>query len=155
MWTRSVRRVMYLHTWRNVAWRLSFRSIRHAHWLLFLWLVWHHWLKFCYYISSLILHLLCCLTVTCTKKPKVLAILQCDLDSRTFIWCVRPLQIYRRSIMSHNFVTAIMKKLIKIKIGKYLALHYDHKSKITVGISIFPQTQEPSPALYRNLISIW
>jgi len=47
MCTRSVRRVTQLHTWMNIAWRLSFRSIRHAHWPLFLWHVWHHSLKFC------------------------------------------------------------------------------------------------------------
>jgi len=47
MCTRSVRRVMQLDTWINLAWRVSFRSIRHAHWPLFLWHVWHHSLKFC------------------------------------------------------------------------------------------------------------
>jgi len=47
MCTRSVRWVMQLDTWLNLAWRLSFRSIRHAHWPLCLWHVWHHSLKFC------------------------------------------------------------------------------------------------------------
>ena len=47
MCTRSVRKVMQLNTWMNMAWRLSFRLIRHAHWPLFLWHVWHHSLKFC------------------------------------------------------------------------------------------------------------
>jgi len=47
MCTRCVRRVMQLDTWMNTAWRLSFRSIRHAHRPLFLWHVWHHSLKFC------------------------------------------------------------------------------------------------------------
>jgi hypothetical protein len=45
--TRSVRRVMQLDTWLNLAWWLSFRSILHAHWPLFPWHVWHHSLKFC------------------------------------------------------------------------------------------------------------
>jgi len=45
--TRSLRRVMQLDGWMNLAWRLSFRSIRHAHWPLFQWHVWHHSLKFC------------------------------------------------------------------------------------------------------------
>ena len=45
MCTRSVRRVIQLDTWMNLAWWLSFRSIRHAHWLLSLWHVWHHSLK--------------------------------------------------------------------------------------------------------------
>jgi len=47
MCTRSVQGVMQLDTWMNLAWWLSFRSIHHAHWLLFLWHVWHHSLKFC------------------------------------------------------------------------------------------------------------
>jgi len=47
MCTRSVQRVMQLDTWTNLAWRLSFRSIRHAHWPLFLWHTSHHSLKFC------------------------------------------------------------------------------------------------------------
>ena len=46
MCTRSVRRVVQLDTWMNVAWQLSFKSICHAHWPLFLWHVWHHSLKF-------------------------------------------------------------------------------------------------------------
>jgi len=47
MCTRSVRRVMQLDTWMNLAWWLSFRSIRHAHWPLCPWHIWHHSLKFC------------------------------------------------------------------------------------------------------------
>jgi len=47
MCTRSVRGVMQLDTWINLAWQLSFRSIRHAHWLLSQWHVWHRPLKFC------------------------------------------------------------------------------------------------------------
>jgi len=47
MCTRSVGRVLQLDTGMNLAWRLWFRSICHAHWLLFLWHVWHHSLKCC------------------------------------------------------------------------------------------------------------
>jgi len=78
MCTRSVRRVMQLDTWMNSTWRLSFRSICRAHWPLCLWHVWHQSLKFCYHISSLILHLLSRLTVTCKWKLNVWAVLQCD-----------------------------------------------------------------------------
>jgi hypothetical protein len=47
MCTSSVRRVMQLDIWMKSPWGLSIRSIRHAHWPLFLWHVWHHSLKFC------------------------------------------------------------------------------------------------------------
>jgi len=155
MCTRSVQRVLQLDTWMNAAWRLSFGSSRHAHWLLFLWHLWHLSLNFCYYISSLILLWLCHFTVTCRKKRNVLAVLQCDLDSRNFTWCIEPSHMCRRIIMSHNLVTEIKKKLIHSKIGKQLAFHCNQTSKITVCISIHPQTQEPSPSLCRNPISIW
>jgi len=155
MCTRSVRRVMQLVTWMNLALQLSFRSIRHAHWPLFLWHVWHHSLKFCSHILSLILHLLCHVTVTCKKKPKVMAVIQPNFDSRTFTWSVRPLHIHRRIIMSHNLVTQIKKKLTHSKISKQLAFHHDQMSKITVCTSIVEQTQELSPSLRQNPISIW
>jgi len=155
MCTWSVRRVMQLDTWMNAAWQLSFRSICHVHWPLILWHLWHHSLQFCEHISSLILLLVCHLTVTCRNKPNVLAVLQCNLDSRTFTLCIRPLHIHWRIIMSHNLVTEIKKKLTSSKIGKQLAFHRDQRSKITVCISIVPQTQKPSPSLRRNQISIW
>jgi len=115
--TRSVRRVMQLDTCMNLAWQLSFRSIRHAHWPLFLWHLSHHSLKFCYRILSLILLLNCHLTATCRKTPHVLAVLQAELESRTFRWCVRPLHMHRRIIMSHNFVTEFKKQLTCSEIG--------------------------------------
>jgi hypothetical protein len=109
MCTRCVRQVMQLDTWMNSEWRLSFISIRGPHWPHFLWHVWHHSLKFCYHISSLTLLLLCCLTVTCTRKLNVWAVLQCNLDFRMFTWCVRPLHMHRQIIISHNLVTEIKK----------------------------------------------
>jgi len=155
MCTRSVRRVMQFDTWMHLPWRMSFRSIRHAHWPLFLWNVWHRSLKFWYHISSLILLLHCHFIVTCRKKLLILAILQCDVNSRTFTWCIRPLHMQRQIIMSHNFVTEIKNKLTRSEIGKQLAFQRDRTSQITVCISILPQTQEPSPSLRRNPISIW
>jgi len=155
MCTWSVQRVMQLDTWMNTAWRLSFRSIRHVNWPLLLWHVWHHSLKFCYHISSLILLLLCHLTVTCRIKSNVMAVLQPDLDFRTFRWCVWTLHMHRRIIMSHNSDTEIKQKMTCSKIGKQLAFHRDQTSKSTVCTSILPQTQEPSPSLRRNPISIW
>jgi len=47
MCTRSVRRVTQWDTCMNLAWRLSFKWIRHAHRPLCIWHVWHHSLKFC------------------------------------------------------------------------------------------------------------
>jgi len=154
MCTRSVRRVMQLDTWMNTAWWLSFKSIRHANWPLLLWHVWHHSLKFCEHTSSLILLLLCHLTVSCRIKSNVMAVLQPDLDFRTFTWCVRPLHMHRWIIMSHNLVTEIKEKLTRSKIGKQLAFHHDQTSKGAVCTAILPQTQEPSPYLRRNPISI-
>jgi hypothetical protein len=155
MCTRSVRRVMQLDRWMNTAWRLWFRSIRHANWPLLLWHIWHHSFKFCYYISSLILLFLFHLIVTCRIKSNVMAVLQPYLDFRTFTWCVRPLHMHRRIIMSQNLVTDIKQKLTRSPIGKQLAFHHDQTSKSTVCTSIVPQTQEPSPSLRRNPISIW
>jgi len=153
--TRSEWRVMQLDTWMNLAWRLSFSSICHANWPLFLWHVWHHSLKFCLHISSLILLLPCHVIVTCRKKLHVLPVLRCDLDSSTFTWCVWPLHMHRWIIVSHNCVTEIKKQLTRSEIGKQLAFHRDRTSKITVCTSILLRTQEPSPYLHRNLISIW
>jgi len=55
----------------------------------------------------------------------MLAVFQCDLDSRTFTWCVRPLHMHRQIIMSHNLVTEIKKKLTRSEIVKQLAFHCD------------------------------
>ena len=155
MCTRSVRKVMQLDTWMNMAWRLSYKLIRHAHWPLFLWHVWYHSLKFCYHISSLILLLLCHLRVTCRSKPNVMAVLQPDLGFRTFTWCVRSLHMHRRIIISHNLVTEIKPKLTGSKIGIQLAFHHNQTSKSTVCTTRLPQTLEPLPSLRRNPICIW
>jgi hypothetical protein len=155
MCTRSVRRVMQLDTWMDTAWRLSFSLIRHALWPLFLWHVWHHSLKFCYHISSLIYILLCHLTDTCRIKPNVMATLQPDLDFRTFTWWVRPLHMHRGILISYNLVTEIKQNLTRIKIGKQLTFHRDQTSKSTVCTTILLRTKDPSPSLHRNPISIW
>jgi hypothetical protein len=57
--------------------------------------------------------------------------------------------------MSQLLVTEIKQMLTGSKIGKQLAFHRDRKSKITICTSILPLTQETSPSLHRNLISIW
>jgi len=155
MCTRSVQRVIQLNTWMNTAWRLSFETIRHAHWPLFPWHVWHHSLKFCSHISWWILPFLCHLTVTCRIKLNVMTVLQPDLGFRTFTRCVRTLHMHRRIIMSHNLVAEFQQKQTHSKIGKQLAFHSEQTSKITVCTSIVPQTQEPSPSLRQNPISIW
>jgi len=49
--------------------------------------------------------------------------------------------MHRQIIMTHNFVTEIKKKLTGSEIGKQLAFQPDRTSKITVCISILPQTQ--------------
>jgi uncharacterized membrane protein YwaF len=95
------------------------------------------------------------LTVTCRIKLTVMAVLQPDLDSRSFTWCVWPLYMHRQIMISHNFVTEIQQKLTSRKIGKQLAFHCDQASKITVCTAILPLRQEPSPSLRRNPISIW
>jgi hypothetical protein len=106
-------------------------------------------------MSSLILLLLYHITVTGRMKSNVMTVLQPDLDFRTFTWCVRPLHMHSRIIMSHNVVTEIKQKLTHSKIGKHLASHRDQTPKSTVCTSIVPQTQEPSPSLCQNAISIW
>jgi len=155
MCTRSVRRVMQVDTWMNMGWRLLFRWICHVHWPLFLRPIWHHSLEFCYHILSLILIVLCHLIVTCRMKLNVMAVIQPDLDFRTFTSCVPPLHMHRQIIMPHNLVTQIMPKLTRSKIGKQLAFHRDQTSKGTVCTYILPQTLEPSPSLCLNPISIW
>jgi len=52
-------------------------------------------------------------------------------------------------------VTEIKKKLTCSKIGKQITFHQHLMSKITICLSIPPQTQEPSPCLCPNLISLW
>jgi hypothetical protein len=59
------------------------------------------------------------------------------------------------NIMSHNLVTDIKTKLTCSKIGKKLGFHRNQTSKIELCISILQQTQEPSPSLRRNQLSMW
>ena len=47
MCTGAVWGVMQLDTWMNLAWRLSLRSSRHAHWPLVLWHECYHSARFC------------------------------------------------------------------------------------------------------------
>jgi len=63
--------------------------------------------------------------------------------------------MHRRIIMSHNLGPEIKKNLMRSEIGKQLAFPRNQTSKITIYKSILPQTQEPSPSLRRNPISIW
>jgi len=77
MFTRPVRRVMQLDGWINTAWLSSCRQICIEHWQLLLWVVWHHSLEFCSYISSLILLLLSHLTLI--SKQKLSWLLSCNL----------------------------------------------------------------------------
>jgi len=98
--TRSVRRVTQVDAWMQTAQRSSFRQIGIEHRPLLLWHMRHHIHKFCFHSSSLIYLFLCHLTVTCTQKSNVLAVLQPDLDSTTFGLCVWPLHMHNRIIMS-------------------------------------------------------
>jgi len=154
MCTRSVRRVMQLDIWMNAAWRLSFRQIHTERWQFFLRLVWYHSPKFCLSTSSLIYLLLSHLTVISKQQLHLLPVIQPDLDSRPFAWCVPPLHIDRQVIMSHNSVTEIKKTLTHSKIGTQIAFHRDITSKIQVCLFNSPLTQEPSPCLSPNSISI-
>ena len=155
MFTRSVQRVMQLVAWMNAAWRSSFRQICSEHRPLFLWLGWHHSLKFCYYILSLIYRSLSDLTVISNQRSSVLAVFKPDSDSRPFAWCVRPLHMHRRIIMSYNLVTEIKKKLTRSTFGTQIAFHRDMTSKIQICLFVCPLTQDPSPRLCLNPISIW
>ena len=102
----------------------------------------------------LILLLLLHLTVISKQKSNVLAILQPDLDSWPFAWCVRLLHILRQIIMSHNLVIEINKKLTLSKISTQIAFHRDVLSKTTICNIIPLLMQEPSPSLCLNLISM-
>jgi hypothetical protein len=121
--TRSVWRLMQFDTCMNAAWQSLFRQICIELWPFCLWHVWHHSLKYCLYISSPTVLLLCRLTVTCRSKLNVLAVIQCNWDSRTFTWCIQPLLMYRRIIMSHHLDIEINNKLTCSKIGKQIAFH--------------------------------
>jgi hypothetical protein len=83
-------------------------------------------------ISLLILHLLCHLAVTRRMKTNILAVLHCDLDSRMFTWCIRPLHMHRPIIITQNVVTEIKKNLTRNKIGKQLPFSCDQMLKMTV-----------------------
>jgi len=155
MCTRSVQRVMQLDEWINAAWRFSFRLIRIVHWLLLLWLIWHHSLKFFQHISSLIYLLLCHLTPIGKQKSNLLAVLQTDLYSRTLAWCVRPLHMHRQIILSENLVTEIKDMLTRSKIDNQIAFQRGMTLKIQICLSIPPMTLDPSSCLDPNLISVW
>jgi len=155
MCTRSVQRVVQLVAWMNAAWRSSFRQIHIQHWPLFVWHLWHHSLKICLYISSLIWLLLSLWTVIGRQKLNVLAVLKPDLDSRPFPWCVRPLHMHRRIIMSHNLVTEFKETLSHNTIGTQIAIHRDMTSKIQICVILPQLTQGLSPRLRPNPISIW
>jgi hypothetical protein len=60
-----------------------------------------------------------------------------------------------RNIMAQNLIPEIKIMLTRGKFGKQLAFHSDQTAKIPVCSGLLPQTQEPSPSLRRNLISIW
>jgi len=154
MCTRSVWRVLKLVPWINTTWRLSCRQIRIDHWARLLWLVWHHSFNFCLYISLLILLLRSHLTLISKQKSSWLAILQHDLDSITFTWCVHPLHMHTRIIMSHSVVTKIKKKMTRSKIGTQITFHWDIMSKMTICLSIPPLAQKQSPSLRPNPIAI-
>jgi len=81
MYTRPVPKEVQFDIWMNAAWWSSLRQIHIEHWPLFLWLIWHHSLKFCSYISSLLLLVISYLTVIGNQKSNVLAVLQDDFDS--------------------------------------------------------------------------
>jgi len=155
MCTRSLWRVMQLDAWMNAAWWSSFRQIRIVHWRVLLWRVWHQSLKYCNSILSQLYFLLSHLTVIGKQVSSLLVILPPDLHSRTFGWCVPPLHMHRRIIVSHNLVTEVKKKLTSSKIGTQIEFHWDLTSKIVFGLSIPLVTQEPSSCLHPNPISIW
>jgi len=155
MCTRSVRRVMQLDPWINTAWQSSYRQIRIEHGPLLPWLVWHHSLKFCLYIWSAIFFLLSHLTLIGKQKSSWFAVLQHDLDSRTFAWYIRPLHMHRWIIMSYSLVTKIKKKMTHSKIGTQITFHWYVMSKMTISLSISLLTPEQSPSLRPNPISIW
>jgi len=56
----------------------------------------------------------------------------------------------RQIIISDNLVTEIKKMLTHNKIGKHIAFYKDMMLKITVCLSIHPQTQELSPGVRLN-----
>jgi len=44
--------VTQLNAWNNATWWFPFIWVEVVHWPLCLWLVWHHWLKFCWELFS-------------------------------------------------------------------------------------------------------
>jgi len=146
---------MQWDAWMHAAWWCSFRQIRILYWLLIWWLLWHNSHKFCSYILSLIYLLLSYITVIDKPKSTVLAILQSDLGSRTFTWCIRPLHRQQWIVMSHNFVTDIKNTLTHSKIGAQIPFYWHLTSKIPICLTIPALAQEPSSCLCSNPISIW
>jgi hypothetical protein len=65
-----------------------------------------------------------------------------DFGSRAFAWCIGPLHMHRRIIMSHNVVTEIKKMLTQSKIGTVIAFHRDVTSQIPICLSLSPLIQE-------------
>jgi hypothetical protein len=59
----------------------------------------------------------------------MLAILERDMNSRPFIWCVQPLHMHRGIGLSHNVVTKIKKQRIHSKIDTQIAFHKGMTSK--------------------------
>ena len=61
----------------------------------------------------------------------------------------------RQIIMSHNLVTQIKNMLTCSNNGTQIAFQRDVMSKIRIRLSIPPMTQELSPSLRSNPISVW
>jgi hypothetical protein len=85
----------------------------------------------------------------------VLAVLQPQLDSSTFGWCVPPLPIHSRINISYNMVTKMKTKLTRSKIGIHITFHRDMMLKIPIYLSIPLWTQEPLPWVCPNQKSYW
>jgi len=104
---------------------------------------------------SLILLLLSHSTSMGTQKSNELAAIWCHLDSTAVTWRVWLFHTYRRTIMSHNSVTEIKKKLTCSNIGTHLPFHRHMTSKTPNYLFHPPLMQEPSSSLGSNPISIW
>ena len=94
-------------------------------------------------------------SVTGNTVYRLLFVNQLDLESRTLACPVQPLHTYWRTILSHNLVTEIQKKLTRNKTDSENAFTRNTSSDIPIWLSSRLVTQEPSPCLRPDVISIW
>jgi len=86
--------------------------------------------------------------------PSILVILQPDLQSHTFAWCVRLLHMHRQIVMSHNLATGSINQLTQSKSCTPIAFRIDWMSRIVNCIRIAHATNRLSPLFHLYPIAI-